>query len=78
MPYQQEIVERCRDFRMPLGSPHFPEYHPPDGATPREFLYRLVMRGLKERYPSAKRQRVMQQVEEELRPFAKWATRLIF
>ena len=45
---------------------HFPEYHPPDGATPREFLYRLVMRGLKERYPSAKRQRVMQQVEEEL------------
>ncbi len=66
MPYQQEIVERCRDFRMPLGAPHFPEYHPPDGATPREFLYRLVMRGLKERYPSAKRQRVMQQVEEEL------------
>ena len=59
-----EIAERCR-FNFPFGKPQFPDFHPPDGSTPRAFLHRLVMDGLRHRY----RERAAQfapQVEEEL------------
>ena len=66
MEHNQELMERCRDFRLPLGPPQFPEFHPPDGSTPGAFLRKLVIQGLKERYPPSQRKQVMQQVEEEL------------
>lgn len=59
-----EIAERC-EFAFPFGQPQFPDFHPPDGSTPRAFLRRLVMEGLRRRY----RERAPQfaaQVEEEL------------
>jgi len=59
-----EIAERCH-FEFPFGKPQFPDFHPPDGSTPRAFLRRLVMEGLRRRY----RERAAQfapQVEEEL------------
>jgi DNA-directed DNA polymerase III PolC len=62
----REIAERCRDFQMPLGPPQFPDYRPPDGSSPRSFLRKLVMKGLAERYPASRRERVQRQVEEEL------------
>lgn len=59
-----EIAERCH-FEFPFGPPQFPDFHPPDGSTPRAFLRRLVLDGLRRRYG----QRMSQhrgQVEEEL------------
>ena len=59
-----EIAERCH-FNFPFGKPQFPDFHPPDGSTPRAFLHQLVMDGLRHRY----RERAAQfapQVEEEL------------
>jgi DNA-directed DNA polymerase III PolC len=44
-----EIAERCQ-FDFPFGPPQFPDFHPPDGSTAHEFLYRLVMEGLQRRY----------------------------
>ncbi|HIL71601.1 MAG TPA: PHP domain-containing protein, partial [Verrucomicrobia bacterium] len=61
-----EIAERCREFEFPFGPPQFPEFRPPDGSSPREFLRRLVFRGLNERYgPRAKAYR--EKVEQELK-----------
>ena len=59
-----EIAERC-NFEFPFGKPQFPDFHPPDGSTPRAFLYRLVMEGLHRRYRERAPQFVAQ-VEEEL------------
>ncbi|MGD1086704.1 MAG: PHP domain-containing protein, partial [Verrucomicrobiota bacterium] len=44
-----EIAERC-DFDLPFGKPQFPAFAPPDGSPAHEFLRRLVMEGLRERY----------------------------
>ncbi len=59
-----EIAERCQ-FQFPFGPPQFPDFHPPDGSTARDFLRRLVVEGLHRRY----RERAScnaPQVEEEL------------
>ncbi len=45
-----EIAERCSGFELPLGAPQFPDFHPPGGMTPREYLRRLVFEGLGHRY----------------------------
>ena len=44
-----EIAERC-NFELPFGKPQFPAFVPADGTSAKEFLYRLVLRGLHERY----------------------------
>ncbi len=59
-----EIAERC-NFKFPFGKPQFPDFHPPDGSTPRAFLRRLVMEGLRRRYHERAAQ-FAPQVEEEL------------
>jgi DNA-directed DNA polymerase III PolC len=59
-----EIAERC-NFELPFGKPQFPAFIPSDGLTAKEFLYRLVLRGLHERYGS-RAQRFEPQVLEEL------------
>ena len=59
-----EIAERC-NFDLPFGKPQFPAFTPPDGSPPSEYLRRLVLQGLQQRY----RQRAGQfkaQVAEEL------------
>ncbi len=61
-----EIAARCRAFQMPVGPPQFPNYRPVDGSSPRAFLRKLVMRGLRERYPASRRDLMQRQVEEEL------------
>jgi DNA-directed DNA polymerase III PolC len=62
--YTQEIAERC-NFDLPFGKPQFPAFSPPDGSPPSEFLHRLVLQGLQERYgPNAGKFRP--QVMEEL------------
>ena len=59
-----EIAERC-SFVLPFGKPQFPKFIPPDGAASKDFLYRLVLRGLQERY--GKRAKLFEpQVMEEL------------
>jgi DNA-directed DNA polymerase III PolC len=59
-----EIAERC-EFELPFGQPQFPAFAPRDGSSAREFLRRLVLRGLQERYgPRAEQFRP--QVMEEL------------
>ena len=60
----EEIAGRCR-FEFPFGPPQFPDFHPPDGSTPREFLRRLVLEGLGRRYRD-QAARHAPQVEEEL------------
>src|SRR5439155_27103067 len=45
-----EIAERC-SFQFTVGKPQFPGYAPADGSTPAAFLRRLVMDGLRRRYP---------------------------
>jgi DNA polymerase-3 subunit alpha len=63
-----EIAERCQ-FEFPFGKPQFPDFHPPDGSTAREFLHRLVMDGLQGRYRE-QAARFSPQVQEELRIIA--------
>jgi len=60
----REIAERCQ-FDLPFGKPQFPAYAPPDGSPPHEFLRRLVLRGLRERY-GARAGRFQRQALEEL------------
>ena len=48
-----EIAGRCT-FELPLGAPQFPAFTPPDGSPPREFLRRLVLEGLRRRYPATR------------------------
>jgi DNA-directed DNA polymerase III PolC len=47
--HTHEIAERC-NFELPFGKPQFPAYLPADGSPPSEFLRRLVLQGLRERY----------------------------
>jgi DNA-directed DNA polymerase III PolC len=47
--HTHEITERC-NFNLPFGKPQFPAFAPPDGSRPNEFLRRLVLQGLHERY----------------------------
>jgi DNA polymerase-3 subunit alpha len=60
----REIADRC-DFTIPLGKPQFPSYPTPDGSTPAAFLHRLLMDGLRRRYPE-KHAQLKPQIEEEL------------
>ena len=59
-----EIAERCR-FEIGAGKPQFPAYSAPDGSGSREFLERLVMKGLQRRYGRGA-DRLLPQVREEL------------
>ena len=60
----RELAESC-EFAFPFGKPQFPEFHPPDGSSPRGFLRHLVMAGLRRRYGD--RADVLRgQVEQEL------------
>ncbi|MCI0747264.1 MAG: DNA polymerase III subunit alpha [Verrucomicrobia subdivision 3 bacterium] len=70
-----EIAERC-EFQLPFGKPQFPAFKTPDGSSSKEFLRRLVLDGLRQRY-AGKRIRsetgaavpfaqVRAQIEEEL------------
>jgi DNA polymerase-3 subunit alpha len=64
LQHSLEIAERC-NFEFPFGKPQFPDFHPPDGSTPRAFLHRLVMEGLHRRYRE-RAPKFAAQVEEEL------------
>jgi DNA-directed DNA polymerase III PolC len=64
MAHSLKIAERC-NFEFPFGKPQFPDFHPPDGSTPREFLRRLVKAGLQKRYANRAAQ-FAPQVDEEL------------
>ena len=59
-----ELADRC-EFQIPFGPPQFPHYKPSDGSTAHEFLRKLVMEGLRRRYPSNFRDR-LPQIEQEL------------
>lgn len=45
----QQIADWA-DLDLELGKRHFPRFEPPDGSSPEEFLRRLCIEGLKERY----------------------------
>ena len=62
--YTLEIAERC-NFDLPFGKPQFPGFSLPDGSPPGEFLHRLVLQGLNERY-GARASQFRPQVMEEL------------
>ncbi|MGC3956984.1 MAG: DNA polymerase IV [Verrucomicrobiota bacterium] len=64
LKHSLEIAERC-SFDVPFGKPQFPAYVPVDGSTPREFLRRLVMEGLRRRYGN-RASSMHPQVEQEL------------
>jgi DNA-directed DNA polymerase III PolC len=70
-----EIAERC-EFDFPFGKPQFPAFASPDGSTSCEFLRRLVLDGLHQRYATKRLvsdegtpvslKQVRAQVDEEL------------
>lgn len=64
LAHSLEIADRC-SFTIAPGKPQFPTYSPPDGSTPAAFLRRLVMEGLRRRYPR-EHIRLRPQLEEEL------------
>ena len=64
LAHSQEITERC-DFEMPFGKPQFPAFTPPGDSTPREFLYQLVLDGLRRRY-GERAASMRPQIEQEL------------
>ena len=47
----ERIAGEC-DFAFEFGELSFPRFDPPESCTPREFLARLAVRGLAERYGS--------------------------
>lgn len=47
--HTHEIADRC-NFDFPFGKPQFPAFTTPDGSQPSEFLRRLVLHGLHDRY----------------------------
>jgi len=59
-----EIAERCQ-FDFTFGQPQFPAFKPTDGSPPRDFLRRLVLEGMQQRYPATQNQ-MRGQIEEEL------------
>jgi len=58
------IAERC-GFEFEFNNLRFPNFAPPDGSTPREFLRALAFEGLKRRYPENPREHE-HQLEQEL------------
>lgn len=62
--YTHEVADRC-PFQFSLGKPQFPGFTPPDGLSPAAFLRRLVLDGLRRRYPRD-HDRLRPQLEEEL------------
>ena len=58
-----EIAERC-NFELPFGKPQFPAFRPQDGSMPSDFLRRLVIKGLEDRYGSRAGQFRAQAMEE--------------
>ncbi|HTL56919.1 MAG TPA: PHP domain-containing protein, partial [Candidatus Limnocylindrales bacterium] len=64
LAHSVEIADRC-SFAFSLGKPQFPSYPPPDGSTPAAFLRRLIMDGLRRRYPT-NHHSIKPQLEEEL------------
>lgn len=59
-----ELVERCC-FELPLGKPQFPAFKTPDGSSSKDYLRRLVVAGLRRRYP-LKHPSLLSQIDEEL------------
>jgi len=49
LKHTAEIAARCQ-FDLPFGKPQFPAFLPPDGSPPGDFLRRLVLQGLQQRY----------------------------
>jgi error-prone DNA polymerase len=64
LEHSREIADRCA-FAFRLGKPQFPSYVPADGSAPAAFLRRLVLDGLRRRYPK-EHVRLEPQLEEEL------------
>jgi error-prone DNA polymerase len=64
LEHSREIADRCA-FAFRLGKPQFPGYAPADGSAPAAFLRRLVLEGLRRRYPK-EHVRLKPQLEEEL------------
>ena len=58
-----EIAERC-NFDFPFGAPQFPAYMPPAGMSAKDYLFQLVIEGLRERYGSREHQFRPQVLEE--------------
>jgi DNA polymerase-3 subunit alpha len=58
-----EIAERC-NFDFPFGAPQFPAYVPPAGMSAKDYLFQLVIEGLRERYGSREHQFRPQVLEE--------------
>ena len=59
-----EIAGRCH-FELPFGKPQFPAFKPGDGSSAKEFLRRLVLQGLRERY-GTRSEKFRPQAMEEL------------
>ena len=64
-----EIAARC-EFTLPVGGLKFPNFRPPDGLSPREFLSRLAREGMLRRYGCPPPAGVQSQIGEELRIIA--------
>lgn len=60
----REIADRC-SFELPLGKPQFPAFVTPDGSKPGDFLKRLALEGLFQRY-GARASKFHPQLAEEL------------
>ncbi len=60
-----ELADRCQ-FTLPFGPPQFPAYRPADGSSARDFLRRLVIEGMRGRYPEAQWPAREAQINEEL------------
>ncbi len=59
------IAERC-NVSIPFRQKLLPQYHPPDGKTPAQYLRELAYAGLEKRYPTITDEH-RQRVEKELR-----------
>jgi DNA polymerase III subunit alpha len=47
---QSQLIADSVNIELELGKRHFPNYTPPAGKTPQDFLYELCLAGLSDRY----------------------------
>jgi len=66
--YEERIAGEC-GFTFEFGELSFPRFDPPEACTPREFLARLAVQGLTERY-GAQAARHRSQLDTELQMIA--------
>ncbi len=60
-----KIAEKC-NVELEFGQNLLPSYHTPQNETPKEYLHKLCVAGIKKKYPGDNQEKALKQLEYEL------------